>query len=109
MVRTSKPNQDPGEKKSLSGAVALITGGSRGIGRAIARQLGVLGASVAICGRDIAAIEESARDVAEVGVPVNSQIADITRPANNANLVSNMETKMCAITLHGHSAAMRII
>src|SRR5437667_11821959 len=71
MVRTSKPNQDPGEKKSLSGAVALITGGSRGIGRAIARQPAILGASVAICGRDIAALEEAALDVAKLGVPVH--------------------------------------
>jgi 3-oxoacyl-[acyl-carrier protein] reductase len=39
----------------LSNKVALVTGGSRGIGFAIASTLAAEGASVAICGRDEAA------------------------------------------------------
>ena len=94
MVRTSKPSQDPGEKKSLSGAVALITGGSRGIGRAIARQLAILGASVAICGRDIAALEEAALDVAKLGVPVHSQVADIAKAAVGLDLKFRLRVEL---------------
>jgi hypothetical protein len=44
------------ESALLSGAVALVTGGSRGIGRAIAFCLAQLGSSVAICGRDAGAL-----------------------------------------------------
>src|SRR5256885_4605019 len=106
MVRTSKPNQDRGEKTSLSGAVALVTGGSRGIGRAIARQLAILGASVAICGRDIAALEEAALDVAKLGVPVHSQVADIAKSGDIADFVAKTETELGPITILVNNAGI---
>jgi len=106
MVRTSKPNQDSREKKPLSGAVALITGGSRGIGRAIARQLAMLGASVAICGRDVAALEESARSVGKIGVPVHSQIADVTKSSDITDLVAKTEAKLGLITILVNNAGI---
>jgi len=45
----------------LSGKVALVTGGSKGIGLAIAQALAGAGAKVAICARDGAKAEEAAR------------------------------------------------
>ncbi len=67
MPRISKTNGEPLVKQPLTGAVALVTGGSRGIGRAIARQLAVLGAAVSICGRDRSALKESVRELAKIG------------------------------------------
>jgi len=47
-------------RESLAGKVAVITGGSRGIGRAIAGALVGEGMNVAICGRDKAAADATA-------------------------------------------------
>jgi 3-oxoacyl-[acyl-carrier protein] reductase len=44
----------------LSGKVALVSGGSRGIGLAIAQGLAAAGATVALCGRDVARAEQAA-------------------------------------------------
>jgi len=58
---------------NLTNAVALITGGSSGIGRAIAQSLAASGARVAITGRDERRLAEAAR---EMGVhPIHANVA----------------------------------
>ena len=49
----------------LLNKVALVTGGSRGIGKAIARQLALEGADVAICARNEGVAEATAREIAK--------------------------------------------
>jgi 3-oxoacyl-[acyl-carrier protein] reductase len=65
---------------NLKNAVALITGGSSGIGRAVAQSLGSSGARVAITGRDQRRLTETAR---ELGVhPIHADVtveADVER------------------------------
>ena len=49
----------------LAGKTAIVTGGSRGIGKAIARQLAREGVDVAIVARNEATLEAAARELAE--------------------------------------------
>src|SRR5258708_38983013 len=51
----------------LAGQVAVITGAGRGIGAAIAQSLSRLGARAVLCGRTRAALESTARGIAEAG------------------------------------------
>jgi NAD(P)-dependent dehydrogenase (short-subunit alcohol dehydrogenase family) len=50
----------------LTGRTALVTGGARGIGRAIAEALACAGVEVAITGRDEARIQQAAREIASL-------------------------------------------
>lgn len=52
----------------LKDKVAVVTGGNRGIGKAIALTLAQNGASVAICGTNEATLQESAREIEKAGV-----------------------------------------
>src|SRR5215471_13832189 len=65
---------------NLKNAVALVTGGSAGIGRSIAQTLAAAGARVAITGRDKGRLEESARTLGVLPVQADvSKEADVER------------------------------
>ena len=49
----------------LKGKTAIVTGGSRGIGKAIGREFGLEGMDVALVARGQEALEETARELAE--------------------------------------------
>lgn len=72
----------------LAGKVALVTGASRGIGLAIARRLGQMGARVAICARDQARLNEAASRLRSEGIEPLSVEADIARSEHVSSLVT---------------------
>jgi NAD(P)-dependent dehydrogenase (short-subunit alcohol dehydrogenase family) len=72
---------------SLEGKVAIVTGGTRGIGLAIARLLGAKGASVAVCGTDAGAIARAAETLGASGVRHLALAADVRDEAQVAELV----------------------
>jgi NAD(P)-dependent dehydrogenase (short-subunit alcohol dehydrogenase family) len=66
----------------LAGKVVLITGGTDGLGLALAQQLGSEGASVAICGRDEARLRAAEEAVQEARGDVLAMPADVSRAAD---------------------------
>ena len=62
----------------LHGKVALITGGSSGIGRATAIRLASLGVRVALAARNVEALDEAARDIKALGVEALPVPTDVT-------------------------------
>src|SRR5215210_2187431 len=62
----------------LVGKVALVTGGSRGIGAATCRALAANGAKVAVNGRDQVAIDAVVAKIVEDGGTAVAAVADVT-------------------------------
>jgi NAD(P)-dependent dehydrogenase (short-subunit alcohol dehydrogenase family) len=72
----------------LTGKTALVTGGSQGIGQAIAMSLAAQGVDVAICSRTKAALEKVAADITkQTGRKAIAIVADLTKAADAENFV----------------------
>lgn len=69
------------DKFRLDGKKVFVTGGSRGIGKAVAIGLAEAGADIAIVARGIEKAEETAHQIAKLGVKAVAVKADITVPA----------------------------
>ena len=67
------------ESKALAGRIAIVTGGTRGIGLAIARALADDGASVVVSGRDAARLDAAVKDLEARGGAVLAVAADAAK------------------------------
>ena len=77
---------------SFIGKTVLITGGSRGLGLALAREFGRLGCRVAICARDEQELEEASRSIATEETEVLTVVCDVTDPASVHRLVDTVRS-----------------
>jgi NAD(P)-dependent dehydrogenase (short-subunit alcohol dehydrogenase family) len=74
----------------LIGKTVLITGGTDGLGLALAKRLAVEGASVAVCGRDPDRVAAAGASLREISGEVLAQQADVTSPADLHALVETV-------------------
>lgn len=73
---------------TLSGKRALVTGGTRGIGRAIAGELLDLGCEVLIVARRSREMEDTVSTWTRDGLPAAGLVADVTVPADRQTIVN---------------------
>ena len=79
---------------SLDGQVALVTGGGRGIGANIARELAAAGAKVAVSARTAEQVEEVAREIGGLAV-----VADVTKRGEVEAMIAKVESELGPIDL----------
>jgi short-subunit dehydrogenase len=90
----------------LRGRVALLTGGSRGIGPCVARALAQHGVHLALAARTAATLQGVARELASLGVRTVAVAADITDPSARAALVAQAEAELGPIDILVHNAGV---
>jgi NAD(P)-dependent dehydrogenase (short-subunit alcohol dehydrogenase family) len=93
----------------LDGSIALVTGGSRGLGRAMAAALAGAGAEVAIAGRELHTLEPVAAELAEATgrriLPVQLDVADV---ASHAAALEKVREGLGAVNILVNNAGMNI-
>lgn len=95
---------------SLEGKVALITGGKRGLGKAMALGFADAGADVAICSRTLTdgELEGAANEIRQLGRRSLAIQADVTRKADVERMVEQVATELGAIDILVNNAGQYI-
>jgi len=77
-------------EKPLSGEVVMITGASRGLGRALARAFAMAGATVSGCARTQAGLEQTRQELQRHHLPMHTAVVDVTSEDGVARWVSDV-------------------
>ena len=93
---------------SLKGRVALVTGASRGIGRAIALSLGAAGADVACCARSQEQVEETADQIRGQGGRAGSFRLDVTQALEVERAVREVEEALGPVDILVNNAGITL-
>jgi 3-hydroxybutyrate dehydrogenase len=91
---------------TLKGSVALVTGGGRGIGRAIAMSIARAGGSVAVAARTAAEITAVAREIQRVGVGAAAITCDVTDESSVARAVADVRERLGPIDILVNNAGL---
>jgi 3-oxoacyl-[acyl-carrier protein] reductase len=92
--------------KPLAGRVAIVTGGSRGIGLAVASLLAEDGAAVVISGRDASRLARASNEIEALGGTVLGVVADAASRADVDRLVDTAKERFSRIDILVNNAGM---
>ena len=88
---------------TFTGQMAVITGGSRGIGKAIALKLAAKGAALCLIGRNLERLEETARQSRAL---VRLYQTDLAIPSELESLVGRLDAELERLDILVHSAGV---
>ncbi len=94
--------------QALEGRVALITGGSRGLGKAMALALAADGVTLALVARDVDKLAETAGEARALGVRVEAFVADVTSEAQVGALQADVAAKLGRVHILINNAGVNI-
>jgi len=94
------------QEQALACKVALITGASRGIGFAIARRLGAMGARVSICARNPETLQQAASCLRDEGIETLAIAADLAKSEQISSLVHKTHQELGPIDILVNNAGI---
>jgi 3-oxoacyl-[acyl-carrier protein] reductase len=97
---------DPTCPRRLEGRKALVTGGGRGIGRAIALRLAAEGASVAICGRDETVLADTFDAIKSAGGQATWRALDVSDEAALDAYIHDTQAEFSGLDILVNNAAL---
>ena len=92
--------------RELRGKTVLITGGSRGLGLALAEEFAQFGAKIAICARDEQELARARQQLEDLGAVVCAVPCDVTKPEEVDNLISSVTRHMGGIDVLVNNAGV---
>jgi len=93
----------------LSGKVALVTGGSRGLGKAIAMSMAGKGADVVICGRKQENLDKAVADFRQAGFDAMARVANIGKSDQVKYLFQAIEKQFGKLNILVNNVGMNIL
>src|ERR1043166_810249 len=94
--------------KKLTGQVAVISGASKGLGKAMAMALGAAGVKLALASRDSTLLEKVAAEAKSVGTEVLVMKTDITSESDVAQLASAVREKFGGVDILINNAGVNV-
>lgn len=92
--------------RELAGETVLITGGSRGLGLALAEEFAQAGARIAICARDEQELMRARQHLERLGVEVCAVACDVSKPEQVEHLINSVQQQLGPIDVLVNNAGV---
>lgn len=96
-------------KKSVKDKVVLITGGSRGLGLAVAKELANRGADIIICARTAEQLEKAGRELIAAGARVFTIVTDLRDPQQVTEMMQQSIARFGRIDILVNNAGVMVV